>query len=292
MPLKLQLKSRNTIPIDVRRLSAAISKGLSTAEFATINVFGGKRSMPVNELFKISGELIDDGQLIIGGDLDRVHSIGRGLSGGHVIIQSDTGRHVGASMSGGRITIEGNTGDYLGAEMTGGIIEVTGDAGDFVGANLSGAKYGMDRGEIIIQGNAGSALGRRMRRGMIVVVGDVGQLTAWNMLAGTIVVFGKASAKTATDIQRGTVILAGENTTTSRVQAKAKTKRHDQILGDAFSAGGTSAPQIVSFLAHWLKRTHSQTLAEIVDLKLLGRSFVQYNGVELNQNRAEIFVAV
>jgi formylmethanofuran dehydrogenase subunit C len=290
MPLTLRLKIESRLPIDVRHLSAAVNDGLGSREVTQLKALVGKRPKSIGDLFEISGDLSTDRRLELSGKLAGVHRIGHGLATGSIVIQSDAGRHVGTSMSGGQITVHGNVGDYLGAQMTGGAVRVTGNAGDFVAAALEGAKYGMNRGEILIQGNAGVALGKRMRRGMIIVGGDVGELAAWNMLAGTIVVLGRSAEKTATDIKRGTLILAGDAAESKSDAAGKQPQR--KTLGPAFTAGGTSQPQIVQFLGTWLKRHYPQTLSSAVQDKLLGRSFVKYNGVELNQNRAEIFVAV
>ncbi len=294
MPLKLRLRTSHALPIDLRSLSAAIDRGSSAKQIARLGVHVGKREKRIGECFDVSGELGAGRELYISGDLKKVHSIGYGLTGGRIVIQSDAGDHVGSGMSGGEIFIDGNVGDYAGAEMTGGVIEVAGNARDFVGANLAGAKYGINGGEIIIQGSAGKGLGRRMRRGIIVVSGDVGALAAWNMLAGTIIVFGKSAGQIATDIHRGTVILAGGTSGAADATDDMLNSNRPQggNLGAEFSIGGTCEPQIVRFLATWLKGNYSDTLGETVNQKLLGRSFVQYAGVALNKNRAEIYVAV
>lgn len=286
MPLNLRLKIESRLPIDVRHLSAAVNDGLEITQIQRLQVFVGKQTRSVGEVFDLSGDLTADRRMELSGDLTGVHSIGRGLATGSIVAGSSAGRHVGTLMSGGQITVEGNAGNYLGAQMTGGAIRVTGNAGDFVGSALEGAKYGMNRGEILIEGNAGAALGKRMRRGMIIVGGDVGELAAWEMLAGTIIVLGRSAEKIATDIKRGTVILAGDGGRSESEPVESKK------LGTAFAAGGTSQPQILQFLATWLKRHYPQTLSSAAEDKLLGRAFIKYNGVDLNENRAEIFIAV
>ena len=302
MPLKLRFKSDSGLPVDARHLSTALNKGLETEKILQLQVSVGKQLKSVGEVFNVDGDLNIDHQLEFSGALSSVHSIGRGLTTGSIVIQSSAGRHVGTSMSGGQITVQGNAGNYLGAQMTGGAIRVTGNVGDFAGAALEGSKYGMNRGEILIEGNAGVALGKRMRRGMIIVVGDVGELAAWNMLAGTIIVLGRSSNKTATDIKRGTVILAGDGdknehktpgSETSKASSTTKAGKHSsaKTLGAGFTKGGTSQPQIIQFLATWLKRNYPTTLSSAVEDKLLGRLFIKYNGGDLNQNRAEIFIA-
>jgi|GEM_PF-286361 len=292
MPLNLRLKFDSDLGIDVRRLSTAVNEGLDIAKVVQLQVFAGKRSKFVGEVFEVTGDLTADRRMELSGDLSGVHSIGRGLAIGSIIVQSNAGRHVGTSMSGGQITVQGNAGDYLGAEMTGGGIRVTGNAGDFVAGALEGSKYGMNRGEILIEGSVGVALGKRMRRGMIVVGGDVGELAAWNMLAGTIIVLGRSSDKTATDMKRGTVILAGDGVESKLKTAEGKKWAGGNTLGAAFTSGGTSQPQIVQFLGTWLQNHYPKTLSMAVKNKLLGRSFIKYNGVDLNQHRGEIFVAV
>ena len=309
MPLNLRLKTGHTIPIDMRGLSVGISDGSKASQIANLMIRVGKRSVSVGECFDISGEAGKDREFSLSGDLSKVHSIGRAMTGGSIIIKSTKiGRHVGTGMSGGSISVHGDVGDFLGAEMTGGKIWVSGNAGDYVGAALEGAKYGMNRGEIFIEGDAGVGLGKRMRRGVIVVGGDVGQLAAWDMLAGTIVVLGSASAKTAAGISRGTVVLAGGDLGSgpsdfSTADTSKLNEADDRFLGAGFTGGGNggrssggsgglSEPQIVRFLANWLKKRCPESMAKSVEQKLLGRSFLKYNGVQLNHNRAEIFVRI
>ena len=292
MPLKLRLKFDCGLPIDVRNLSSALNEGLEIAKVEQLQVFVGNKLRSVDEVFHATGDLTNDLQLELSGDLSGIHSIGRGLANGSIVVQSSSGRHVGTSMSGGQITVQGNAGDYLGAQMTGGAIHITGNAGDFVAAALEGAKYGMNRGEILIEGNAGVALGKRIRRGMIIVGGDVGELAAWNMLAGTIIVLGRSLDKTATDIKRGTVILAGDAAQPRSRTSKAGDQETGKTLGAAFTEGGASQPQIVQFLGTWLKKNYTHSLSSAVENKLLGRSFIKYNGEKLNQNRGEIYVAI
>ncbi len=292
MPLNLQLKFETDMPIDVRQLSSAVNDGLDTAKVERLQVFVGNKLRSVGDVFHVTGDLTTDQRMELRGELSRVHSIGRGLARGSIVVQSSAGRHVGTEMSGGQITVSGNVGDYLGSQMTGGAIRVTGNAGDFVAAALEGAKYGMNRGEILIEGNAGVALGKRMRRGMIIVVGDVGELAAWNMLAGTIIVLGRSLDKTATDIKRGTVVLAGDAAQPGTLTPDSSEQEIGKKLGAAFTAGGTSKPQIVQFLGTWLKKNYPHTLSSAVENKLLERSFIKYNGEQLNDNRGEIFVAV
>ena len=300
MPLNLRLRPGQANPIDVRGLSTGISRGFDGSQIANLMISVGNRTVPVGECFEISGDAGDDRKFVLSGDLGKVHSIGRGITGGSIVAEAtNVGRHVGTSMSGGDITIAGDVGDFLGAEMTGGTIRVAGNASDFVGAPLEGAKYGMNCGEIFIDGNAGVGLGKRMRRGMIVVGGDVGELAAWSMLAGTIVVLGSAAAeatktgeiaRTASGIVRGTVVLAGGDTGFEAIQSNATGDADGSLLGDAFTGGSNSEPQIVQLLTHWLKKNCPKSLADSVERKLQGRSFVKYNGIDLNQNRAEIFV--
>ena len=291
MPLNLRLKTDQAIPIDVRGLSIGISRGLDASQIADLMIFKGNRSVPVSECFEISGDAGNDREFVLHGDLSKVHSIGRGINGGSIVAESaKVGRHVGTAMSSGDITVFGNAGDFLGAEMTGGTIQVTGDAGDFVGAALEGGKYGMNRGSIFIEGNAGVGLGKLMRRGMVVVGGDVGEFAAWSMLAGTIVVLGSTLKNAASGIVRGTVVLAGGVAGLDAVEKSAVGDADGGLLGVGFSGGNCLEPQIVQFLAHWLKKNCPESLAETVEQKLQRRSFVKYNGAELNQNRAEIFV--
>lgn len=275
MPLKLRLENDSKLPVDARQLSRAINQRLTPAEVAALTVSVGKRRVKVSDCFAMAGDLSGDGELHVEGDFSRVHHLGQQMAGGKIIATGSVGRHVGTEMSDGEIVIQGDAGDYVGAAMTGGLIEIRGNAGDWVGANLAGDPYGINGGEIIIAGNAGKALGRRMRRGVIVVGGDVGDLAAWEMLAGTIIVFGRPGQNIGVNIFRGTLVLVGGAVT----------------LSPAFSQGTTHRPPVIDFLQHYLQRTFAQAIATESQLKLKQGDFVQYHGVEINGNRAEVFVA-
>lgn len=275
MPLKLRLENDSKLPVDARQLSQAVNQRLTPAEIALLTVWVGKRPLRVGQCFGIDGDLTVDRELHIDGDLGRVHHLGQQMAGGKIVATGSVGRHVGAAMTGGEILIQSNASDYVGAAMTGGLIEILGNAGDFVGANLEGDRYGNNGGEIIIGGNAGNGLGRRMRRGVIVVIGDVGDLAAWEMLAGTIVVLGRCGQQVGANISRGTLVLGSG----------------EVALNQAFTRGTMHRPPVIDFLQRYFDRALPQSVAAMTKSKLKQRTFVQYHGVEINGNRAEIFIA-
>jgi formylmethanofuran dehydrogenase subunit C len=285
MPLKLHLVDDSKLPIDASKLSQTLNTDTfdtrpSREDVASMSVVIGNRKVEIGDCFTVTGDLTVDRELRLSGDLARVHNIGRKLTNGKIVACGSVGRHAGSGMSGGEVIIQGNAGDFLGAEMCGGVIRVTGNAGHCVGANLAGGRYGINGGEILITGNTGNALGRRMRRGLIFVGGDAGKLAAWEMLAGTMIIAGRAGEAIAANISRGTVVLAG-----------GRPEGDVSLSCPQFTQGATYRPSIINFICHWLTQTFPESVSAETIRKLKQHDFVQYNGVQLNNNRAEIFVA-
>jgi formylmethanofuran dehydrogenase subunit C len=206
MPLTFELKSKPSLPLDVRVLSPDRLGGLSIDEILKIEIQFGNRNSPVSQWFDVTGDGNDE-EVVFSGSLETVNAIGHSMKRGTLEVRGSAGRHLGASMSGGEIVVRGNAGDYLGYEMRGGTIVVHGDVADHVGGSFPGAKFGMNRGTILISGSAGKGLGYRMRRGTIVVGGDVGACAAWQMRAGTIMVLGSCEGPPGIDMKRGTIFV-------------------------------------------------------------------------------------
>jgi formylmethanofuran dehydrogenase subunit C len=200
----LRLKEEPKLPLEAEAVSPEVIGDLSREEIQRLPVFMGKHQYQLNDFFDVEG----DGSrcLELHGNLAKVKLIGRGMTGGSIVIHGNAGMHLGASMSGGSIVVHGNTTDWLGAEMSGGLIHVHGNAGGQVGAAYRGSRKGMRGGVILIDGTAGIEVAMRMRRGLIWIQGRVGDFAGLQMLGGTLFLGGRAGLRTGAWMSRGTIV--------------------------------------------------------------------------------------
>lgn len=201
LKLKVELQQR----LDCSPLTADKLAGKSPVDIAAIELISGRLSIPVSELFEISGDDITD--IRFENSSAKLDHIGHAMSHGRITINGDAGAYLGQFMTGGQIEITGNTFIYTGCEMKGGQIKINGNAGDFVGAARSGYKNGMTGGTIIVSGNTGQRTGDHMRRGMILIEGNAGDYCGSRMVSGTIAVLGDVGKHLGYAMKRGTLLL-------------------------------------------------------------------------------------
>ena len=210
MPLRLTLKARSAVPLEVERITPDVVRSKSLAEIENLKMFQGNLRLPLAEFFAISGEAAD-GVMEWEGDLSGVHWIGAKMTSGRIVIEGSGGRHIGSEMRGGEIHVSGNAGDWVGGEMHGGFIHVRGSAGHLVGGAYRGSAQGMTKGTILIGGDAGNEVGHSLRRGLIAIGGNVGNMAGFNMRAGTILLFGESGVRHGAGMKRGTLGFLGRN---------------------------------------------------------------------------------
>lgn len=203
--LTLTLKKDLAQRVDCSPLTPDKLAGKDVSDIASIELVSGRLSIPVGELFDITGE--DSQDIYIENSAGKLDYIGHSMTQGRITIAGDVGAYLGQFMSGGQIEITGNSDIYTGCEMKGGQIKINGNAGDFVGAARSGYKNGMTGGTIIITGNTGARTGDHMRRGMILIEGNAGDYCASRMVSGTIAVLGEVGKHLGYAMKRGTVLL-------------------------------------------------------------------------------------
>lgn len=208
MPLELVSLASDTLPIEVQGVTPDRLRGHALAEIERWPIRQGNRSLPLAELFRVSGDAAD-GVVQFSGPLGAVHGIGAGMREGQLYVAGSAGRHVGAEMQGGEIRVAGDVGDWLGAEMAGGRIVVTGSAGNLAGAAYRGSVRGMTGGTILVEGSVGHEAGHSLRRGLLAVAGDCGDFVGVNMLAGSLLVFGRPGRNLGAAMRRGTIALLG-----------------------------------------------------------------------------------
>jgi formylmethanofuran dehydrogenase subunit C len=208
MTLRLTLKARTSIPLEVEGITPDFVRGKSLAELEKLEILQGNHRLPLAEFFSVSGDFADE-IMQWQGDLSGVHWIGAKMSSGKVVIEGNAGRHVGSEMTGGEIHVLGSAGDWVGGEMHDGLIRVRGSAGNLVGAAYRGSAKGMTSGTILVEGDAGHEIGHSLRRGLIAIGGKAGDLAGYNMLAGTLLLFGEAGVRIGAGMKRGTIGLLG-----------------------------------------------------------------------------------
>jgi len=199
--LKVDIAQR----VDCSPLTPDKLAGKSVDDIAAMELVSGRLSLPVAELFDISGNDVNNIQFK--NSSSKLDHIGHAMSQGTVTVMGDVGAYLGQFMTGGNIAVHGNSFIYSGCEMKGGQIKINGNAGDFVGAARSGYKNGMTGGTIIITGNSGQRTGDHMRRGMILIEGNAGDYCGARMVSGTIAVIGDVGRHLGYGMKRGTLLL-------------------------------------------------------------------------------------
>jgi formylmethanofuran dehydrogenase subunit C len=202
--LRLALKQKSSVPVEVEGLTPDAVRTFSLAEIEKFEIFQGNHKLPLAEFFSVSGDPSDE-VFEWHGDLSGVHWIGAKMASGRMQIHGSAGRHLGSEMAGGEIQVAGDAGDWVGGEMHGGLIHVQGRAGHLVGAAYRGSARGMTKGTILIGGEAGNEIGHTLRRGLIAIGGKCGDLAGFNMLAGTILLFGETGIRHGAGMKRGTI---------------------------------------------------------------------------------------
>jgi formylmethanofuran dehydrogenase subunit C len=269
MTLGLELKTQSSVPIEVEGITPEVVRDKSLAEIQQLSIFHGNTKVPLAEFFSVSGDP-SDGRMQWQGNLSGVHWIGAKMSGGHIHVVGNAGRHLGSEMTGGEIQVDGDAGDWVGGEMHGGSIHVRGNAGHLIGAAYRGSPRGMTGGTILVHGHVGNEVGHSMRRGLI-AVGAVDDLAGFNMLAGTIVVLGDSGIRHGAGMRRGTLVFLGETRPT---------------LLPSFRYACRCKPEVMTVLLRQLQRAGFP-----VPDGMLNAEFDLYNGDFLEGGRGEVLMA-
>jgi len=202
--LTLALRDPPPARVDAAALTPDRLAGLVADEVFALAVRCGRRTLPVGDLFTVTG--VGGEELVLSGDLSRVDGIGAGMASGRLVVEGPCGDHLGARMTGGEIDVRGDAGAWAGAEMGGGLLRIAGDAGPRLGGAHPGARAGMTGGEIVVSGDAGEEAGAGMRRGLVAVGGATGSGAGLRMLAGTVIALGGIGAEAGLGNKRGSLV--------------------------------------------------------------------------------------
>jgi formylmethanofuran dehydrogenase subunit C len=241
MPLQLHWRGDTRLPIVAEGLNPAALAPLSSAERDRWPLRAGNRTVPLADLFRIDGSL-DDGHLVLEGDLRQVRGIGRAMAAGTITIRGDAGAELGAEMTGGTIELDGSTGDWAGAALRGGLLRIRGNAGNFLGAADPGGRIGMRDGAILVAGDVGDDAAIAMRRGLIAIGGAAGDGLGRGLIAGSIFAFGPVGRLAGAGMKRGTLAFFG-----------LPEPSNPELL-PTFAPSGHSRPPFVTIYLRYLRR--------------------------------------
>jgi len=270
MALTLNYRTETSVPVEIEGFTPDWACDKSLAEIEQLEVFRGKRKVPLAEMFSVTGDA-GDKEFHFEGNLSGVHWIGAGMTAGRIYIHGPAGRHVGSEMRGGEVLVDGDAQGWVGAEMRKGLIHVRGNAGHLVGAAYRGSAKGMTGGTILIDGDAGNEIGHTMRRGMIAIGGSAGDMIGFNLIAGTILVFGDCGIRVGAGMRRGTIGMFGAEP----AEALLPTFRH----------AGTFQPQIMRVMLR-----HALDNGLKIDESLLDETFDLFHGDLVALGRGEVFI--
>lgn len=267
--LYLRLKEKLDVPLEADVISVdRLANVSSIGEIGKLRVFYGKEEMELGDFFEIKGSM-EDGKVLVEGDLSKVKRIGKNMSWGELEICGNVGMHLAEGLSGGRVFVRGNVSDWLGMSMSGGVIYVEGNVGNFACASYWGEKRGMAGGVVVIKGNVGDDLGRRMRRGTILVTGDAGDFPGTGIIAGTVFILGKVGKALGAEMKRGTIVLLEE----------------PELLS-SFKFSGEFKPIFIDLYISYFERNFNLRLPE----RLRGAYFKRFMGDFLQLGKGEILV--
>jgi formylmethanofuran dehydrogenase subunit C len=268
MTLRLVLKARSGVPLEVEGITPDAVRDKDLTEIGQLPIFQGNTKVPLAEFFAVSGDP-SDARMEWEGDLSGVHWIGAKMAAGYVHVAGNAGRHLGSEMRGGEIHVDGDAGDWVGGEMHGGLIHVRGRAGHLVGAAYRGSAVGMTGGTILVHGQVGNEMGHTMRRGLV-AVGAADDLVGFNMLAGTLMVFASCGIRHGAGMRRGTIAFLGDQ---------------PPPLLPSFRHACRYRPEVMSLLLRHLRHLQFPVAEE-----LLAASFDLYNGDLIEGGRGELLV--
>ncbi|MHA1961738.1 MAG: formylmethanofuran dehydrogenase subunit C [Candidatus Thorarchaeota archaeon] len=253
MTVYLKLTQVPDIPVEADTITPSHFAGKSVDEIKKLHVLHGNQTVELGSFFSVEGEsgpTADETEISVSGDLRQVKMIGKGMNGGRITVEGNTGMYLGAEMIAGRIHVKGSVGAWAAAEMQGGNIQIEGDAGDYLCAGYRGSPDGVTGGRVYVAGDAGREMAAHMRKGFIAVKGNVGELAAVRMRGGTIVVVGNIDERVGVEATKGMILCLG---------------KVDSLL-PTYKFSGSSEREFVNYYLKYLKERRPDFLSEDIDI--------------------------
>jgi formylmethanofuran dehydrogenase subunit C len=275
MTVILSLREAPDIPLEAETITPSHFAGKSVTEIEDIPIQQGNEVLKLKDFFVISGEsgpTPDETEILVKGDLRKVKMIGKGMNGGRITVEGDTGMYLGAEMIAGRIHVKGSVGSWAAAEMEGGNIQIEGDAGDYLCAGYRGSTDGMKGGRVYVAGNVGREMAAHMRKGFLAVKGNVGPQSAIRMMGGTIIVVGDMAERVGVQATKGMIFCLGKM----------------DSLFPTYKFSGSSDREFITYYLRYLKDRRPDFLDENIDYS---EKWVKYMGDFAEANPGEeIFI--
>lgn len=262
MTVILSLRKVPDIPLEADTITPTHFAGKSVKEIKAISVQHGNETLTLGDFFDISGEsgpTADETEILVKGDLKSVKMIGKGMNGGRITVEGDTGMYLGAEMIAGRIHVKGSVGPWAAVEMEGGNIQIDGDADDYLCSGYRGTAEGMKGGRVYVAGNVGREMAAHMRKGFIAVKGNVGPQSAIRMMGGTIIVIGDMAERVGVQATKGLIICLGKLTS----------------LFPTYKFSGSSEREFINYYLRYLKDRKPDFLSEDI---MISEKWVKYMG--------------
>ncbi len=262
MTVILSLREVPDIPLEADTITPTHFAGKGVKEIEEIPVQQGNEIHKLKDFFDISGESAptpDETEILVKGDLRKVKMIGKGMNGGRITVEGNTGMYLGAEMIAGRIHVKGSVGPWAAAEMEGGNIQIEGDAGDYLCAGYRGTTDGMKGGRVYVAGNVGREMAAHMRKGFLAVKGNVGPQSAIRMMGGTIIVVGNMAERVGVQATKGMIFCLGKM----------------DSLFPTYKFSGSSDREFITFYLRYLKERRPDFLSEDIDYS---EKWVKYMG--------------
>ena len=262
MTVTVSLRETPELPLEADSITPTHFAGKTVKEIGELPIQQGNQILQLKDFFDISGEsgpTPDETEILVKGDLKKVKMIGKGMNGGRMTVEGDTGLYLGAEMVAGRIHVKGSVGDWAGAEMEGGNIQIEGDAGDYLCSGYRGSTDGMIGGRVYVAGNVGREMASHMRKGFIAVKGNVGPQSAIRMMGGTVIVVGDMAERVGVQATKGMIFCLGKI----------------ESLFPTYKFSGSSEREFINYYLRYLKERRPDFLTENVDIS---EKWVKYMG--------------
>jgi formylmethanofuran dehydrogenase subunit C len=261
MTVILSLRKNPDIPLEADTITPTHFAGKNMKEIKALPVQKGNETLKLGDFFDISGDsgpTPDETDILVKGDLRKIKMIGKGMNGGTITVEGDTGMYLGAEMIAGRIHVKGSVGPWAAAEMEGGNIQIEGDAGDYLCAAYRGTTDGMKGGRVYVAGNVGREMAAHLRKGFIAVKGNVGTQAAIRMMGGTIIVVGDIAERVGVQATKGMIFCLGKI----------------DSLFPTYKFSGSSEREFVNYYLRYLKDRRPDFLSENIDVSEKWTKFI------------------